>query len=291
VTDPLAQLAAQLLAQEAWTEAVASASQAGLVAASSDGTIEWINPLGAALAFKTAEDLIGQPVKSLIPAFPRSGDAVANIGGAPPEAFEAWVARKDRVAVPIRLSVVRVLRRGEELFVGGFHSIGQQLETEQQLRESEGRFGTLVQRAPDGLLVIQEGRIAFSNPALAGLLGPVEGRDVADLFHARVRDELAQWIRRAGWGETVRTVETPTLHAGGEEGFADTVWVRIEFEGRPAVLGILRDATEVRGMRVQLAQADRLASLGVLTSSPTSTRFRRFGAPPASSPRCSSTCS
>ena len=266
MTDPLGQLASQLLAQEAWTEAVAAASQAGLVAVSAEGRIEWINPLGATLGSRTPEECIGQPVKQLIPAFPRSGDAVANIGGAPPEAFEAWVARKDRVAVPIRLSVVRILRSGEELFVGGFHSIGRQLETEQQLRESEGRFGTLVQRAPDGLLVVQDGRIVFGNPALGELLGDVEGRAVAEMFHARVREDLFQWIRRAGWGETVRTVESPTLHSSGEERFADTVWVRIEFEGRPAVLGILRDATEVRGMRVQLAQSDRLASLGVLAA-------------------------
>jgi len=266
VTDPLAQLAAQLLAQEAWTEAVASASQAGLVAVSARGILEWINPLGAALASKPAEECVGQPVHLLIPAFPRAGDAVANVGGAPPKPYEAWIARKDRVAVPIRLSVVQVVRRGEALYVGGFHSIGRQLETEQQLRESEGRFGTLVQRAPDGLIVLQDGEIMFGNPALVELLGEVDGRRVADLFDASVREELADWIRRAAMGETVRTIETPAVYSSGAPRFADAVWVRIEFEGRPAVLGILRDATEVRDMRVQLAQADRLASLGVLAA-------------------------
>ncbi len=264
--DPLEELAGQLLAQEAWTDAVTEASGAGLVSVTADGRIEWINAGGAAMCERTVEQCLGEPIAALIPAFPSAADDVIEAGQARPERYPAWIAAPGRVAVPIRLAAVRVRRGRQSILVGGFYPIGELLDVEQQLRESEGRFDALVQRSPDGLVVVQGRRVVFANPALEGLVGDAIGRETQTLFGPNVQDDVADWVRRAESGETVRTMETMVVHPDGEPRFVDGVWTRIEFEGAAAVLGILRDATEVRRMRVQLAQADRLASLGVLAA-------------------------
>ena len=263
------QLVGLLLAQEAWTDAVLAATGAALVGADEDGTISFANGIALELSGHTSDDVIGQPARSLIPAWPERGQDPAS--GQPIEGWEAWVARADRTTLPIRLSVVRVQRGSEWVDVGAFHPIQALLETEQMLREAEGRFETLVQRAPDGLLVAIKGQIAFANPALAEVLGydsgeQLVGRPLSDLPEGAVRETVAHSAARALAGETVHDVELPVRHREGEPRYVDAVWVRTEFEGNPAVLGMWRDATSIRQMRFQLTQADRLSNLGLLAA-------------------------
>jgi signal transduction histidine kinase/CheY-like chemotaxis protein len=137
VTDPVDGLAAELLDQEAWTEAVTAAGQAGLVSVTPDGQIEWINRVGAMLASKTPTECVGLPIDALIPAFPPGGAAVVDADGPAPETFEAWMVRKDRMTVPIRLSVVRVQRAGRTVLVGGFHSIRRVRQMRLQLAQAD----------------------------------------------------------------------------------------------------------------------------------------------------------
>ena len=262
--DPLAALAAQLLAAEAWNDAVVDVTGAGLIAVDGDGLVAWVNDLGAQLAERPPAECVGRPVRDLIPAFP-------TVPEPDPVPFAAWVAGPKRNAIPIELTVVRVRRGGDVLLLGGFHGIAGLLETEQQLRESEGRFTALVTGAPDGLVVVARRSIVFANPAMAAMLGAerpdrLVGRPLEEVVAPAVLDQVVESVREAFSGEVRRDVELPLVRPDGVGLYVDAVWVRIEFEGGPAVLGMLRDTTGLRQMRVQLAQADRLASLGLLAA-------------------------
>lgn len=262
--EALSLLASQLLAQEAWSNAVQEVSGSGLVAVDGEGAIRWINEVGSELAGRSTDDCVGLPVRELIPPFPERVEADSS-------PFPAWIAGPERTVIPIELAVVKVTRGEQPLLLGGFHGIAGLLETEQQLRESEGRFDALVRGAPDGLVVVAGGEIIFANPAICEILGfadtsHVVGRPLEQIVASASTTQIIRSVQQAYRGATTRDVELALVRHGGGERWVDAVWVRIEFEGGPAVLGILRDATELRQMRVQMAQTDRLANLGLLAA-------------------------
>jgi len=134
----------------------------------------------------------------------------------------------------------------------------------QQLGASEERYRRLLERIQDGVLIIQDGRLAYANAHFGAMLGePVAslvGRPFAELVPpedgAELRERYERWEASQGVPgplETrVRTAAGTTL----------TVSVRagsVEFEGRRAVIATLRDITRQREMEQEVkAHAGRL---------------------------------
>lgn len=140
---------------------------------------------------------------------------------------------------------------------------------EQALRESEERYGLIFESAADGIGVLQDGRFAIGNESLKRLLGGSMNGHTPDKpfeeYIAPHHRKLATRYSSVQGGEPLRgqRTEVQLMTAGGELG----PWVEIhgsaiEFEGRPALLVVLRDVTERRQSE---ADAERLANHDSLT--------------------------
>jgi len=110
----------------------------------------------------------------------------------------------------------------------------------------------VLDRAPDGILLHQAGRIVAATPRAAGLLGHCT---VASLIGVPVPDELH---------ETVGELRL-TLPDG--ERVVEAVRVPVTHNGGPAELVLIRDLTEQRILQAKLTQSDRLATVGTLAAS------------------------
>ena len=144
--------------------------------------------------------------------------------------------------------------------------------TEEALRRSEASFRALIELLPDGVVVHRNGRILYVNPEGVTRLGydvasELVGRPVADIIHPDDRAEVAGRLARiAATGKPLEMREDRFLKRDGSIGLAEVVALQVMFDGASAIVALSRDVTEQKQLQTQLAQADRLARMGLLAA-------------------------
>src|SRR5580692_10816287 len=130
-------------------------------------------------------------------------------------------------------------------------------------RVDQAGFRTLVENAPDGIVVSRDGIILYANRAAATLLGH---DDLSQLVRKSVEIMRQRIEHMAATGERLVPREYPARRRDGTEITAEIASAIIEYDGKPAVLAYCRDVTDRTRLRAQLAHADRLAALGTMAA-------------------------
>lgn len=133
-------------------------------------------------------------------------------------------------------------------------------QAELAMQESEARYRTVVESAPDAILILVDQRIAMVNPAsvrifLANSDQELLGRDIWSLTSPRSHPLLRQRIQHAlqpGGANPIAEVEL--LRLDGTTFPVDGVSVSVEYQGRRAVHVMMRDATPRRQAETLLRQ-------------------------------------
>jgi two-component system, sensor histidine kinase and response regulator len=117
---------------------------------------------------------------------------------------------------------------------------------------------TLLEAMGDGVFIAQDHRFVFANAALPAMLGHTPASFAGLPFSAVVApDHLALWTQRfearVGTGEEPRRhYELQFLARDGQALWVELRANRMLHEGRPAVLGIVRDISERKGVDAAL---------------------------------------
>ncbi len=130
----------------------------------------------------------------------------------------------------------------------------------QALRRSEQRYRTVIEKVGVGVVVVQDGRMVFVNPALERTVGHPRSYLLAQPFSATVHpDDVAGMVRRHQRRLRGEPVEEQygfrIVTQAGEVRSLELSAVLIEWEDRPATLMFVVDATA----RLQAENAQRLA--------------------------------
>jgi len=135
-----------------------------------------------------------------------------------------------------------------------------------QVREAEKRYRRLLERVQDAVLVIQEGRLAYANPALAAMMGEspsgLLGLDVQSLVPPAYRRELWEQYRRWQTGQVSEAFETRLSTRKGEALLVSVRAGSLDVEGARVVVATLRDITRER--RLEREIKDRAGSLSAI---------------------------
>ncbi len=118
-----------------------------------------------------------------------------------------------------------------------------------RLRENETKYRDLVERASDGITIIQDDIIRYANPQIAKLGGysqrEVIGKSFAQFVHPTQRETMTDTLRRRLRGEKVIPVyETVLLRRDGSPLEVEISAGVIPYEGRPADLVLVRDISQ-----------------------------------------------
>lgn len=131
--------------------------------------------------------------------------------------------------------------------------------------ERQDRYRQLIEWIPDALVVIQDGKNVFVNPAAVALANESSREKVQESSmltyitpedQKKVVDRVKDVMKGAEPGGIV-------VHAKKSDGtpmMVESHDIRIEWEGRPAVLIMLRDITDIVEKEEHLKEFDRLKS-------------------------------
>ncbi len=132
---------------------------------------------------------------------------------------------------------------------------------EEALRESETKYSTLAENSHTGIYIDQDGKIVFANSQFAEIYGysKEEAINIESwrLVHPDDRD-LTNAVR----AKRLRGEAAPAEYeARGLTRNGETIWVkrrnrRIEYQGRPAILGNIIDVTEQKRAEEELRKTN-----------------------------------
>ncbi|HEC23961.1 MAG TPA: PAS domain S-box protein [Chloroflexi bacterium] len=135
---------------------------------------------------------------------------------------------------------------------------------EERLRESEARFRIIAESSLVGVYIVQDEVLLYINPALAQMFGYrpeeiIERLGPLDLVHPDDRDLVRRNIRRRIEGE-IREIRYTFrgLHRNGGTIYCEVLGRRVEYRGRPAIIGTLIDITRRRQSEEELRYRDAI---------------------------------
>ena len=133
--------------------------------------------------------------------------------------------------------------------------------SEEALRESEERYRQLVEISPDAVIIHQEGKITFLNPAALVMLGVMDsneilGKNVLEIIHPDYRDAVRNNIEKDLSGNMTPPIELQLLRGDGSSVIVEGRGVKTTINGKPAIQVAIRDITERKRIETELRESE-----------------------------------
>lgn len=253
-----------------------------------DGKLQYANPAVARIFGYEIDELIGAEIPGDM-AHPDDKDKVTEFirrrieGEAESLQYSFRAVRKDGRVIHCECWGRAVTRDGRPAIVGTILDTTERQEARQALVESEALFRGVAEKSPDLILILQNERVVYANPALEHSLGQslneILGPDfdffqiVPDEWAGVLRDSFAKQLG----GDEVEACEYQILARSGERHDLVQNTRLINYQGDLAVLLIATDITErkraerereelLRSEREQRLLAQTLARVGLSLS-------------------------
>jgi PAS domain S-box-containing protein len=142
--------------------------------------------------------------------------------------------------------------------------------SEAALRESEERYHKLVESSPDTIAIHSEGKIVFTNPAGAKLLGAANseqliGKEIIDFVHPDYQEQVKEQIQQMKEErEDVPLIEEKFVRLDGSVIDVEISATPFIHQGKHGMQVIIRDITEKKKLETQFLRAQRMESIGTL---------------------------
>jgi PAS domain S-box-containing protein len=265
------QAEALLLESEENFRALAENAYDGILISTGEGRNAYANRRVAEMSGYSTEELLRMQLsdlahpderKKLQDLFQRrlSGEAVL-------ERYETIMLRKDGTHVPAELGAALTTWRGQPAVMQFIRDITDRRRAEQALYESEEKYRNLVERASDGIALIQDNVVRYANQRLAEMGGwsasEVVGKPFIEYVRPDERARVVQRYQRRLRGEAVpSSYETVLRGKDGSSVHAELSAGVVSYEGKPTDLVVVRDITERKRAEAELA--DRNARLRMM---------------------------
>ena len=261
--------------------AVVDTAISGVILIDARGCVLMFNPACEKLFEYSADEVIGQNVKMLMPAsyredhdryldnFHRTGvRKIIGIGR------EVQGQRKDGSTFPIDLAVGEAKQDGASIFVGIIHDLTERERVGKALREAAARLKAVVETAVDGVILIDaRGCVMMFNPACERLFkfhaDEIIGQNVKVLMPAPYRAEHDSYL--SNFHNTgVRKIIGIGREVTGQRKDGTTFPMDLSVgeaiqDGESIFVGIIHDLTERKKTEEQLVQAQKMEMVGQLS--------------------------
>lgn len=248
-----------------------------------EGHLTFVNQRFCQLQEKTATELVGQTTSGIYP--PEiAGKYMAD---------DRWVIETGKTLETIenhpipsgemlKVQIIKTPLRDADSHILGiqgiFWDITDRIQAEQALRESEEKYRNLVERAHDGICILQNTEIKYLNTQLASMCGyhpdDVLDTEFAVYVHAdEVEFITDQYERHMSGAEPTQHYESALMHRDGHRIEVEVNAGLIRYDGQRASLVFVRDITArkeaERALRERdetLAHVSRLTTMGEMVA-------------------------
>lgn len=234
----------------------------------------WADARVAELFGSTPPALLGRPANEGLP--PEAACAVSELlaagAGQAARVFDVTLTVDEDAEVRVRLALRRAELEGEPVVVRCFSRTLGPHALERALQQSDRRFRELLDAAPDAVVLVQDGLVAYANAAALAIgghrsLDELMGTPIVERVHP---DDLDKVRRRVDAAIRLQQQNPPTelrfTRPDGSSVPVELVSIPTEWEGRPALLAIGRELTRRREAWAESIQADRLSAVGTLAA-------------------------
>lgn len=141
---------------------------------------------------------------------------------------------------------------------------------EHTAQESSARYQQVTENSPTGIIMLRDGKIAYTNPAFTGFSGstPAElaGKDLLTLVHEKDRAEFFRFISAKGDMDAPAEIgECRFIAKNGEERLGAIFLTHIVQQDEPALLINLVDITEREKLKERI-EKDKEQRRGIISS-------------------------
>lgn len=193
--------------------------------------------------------------------------------------YQARMLRIDGTAFPVQMDVVCVHdEAGKPVYrIATMQDITERMESQSALRESEERFRSVVESAPDAIFIQTDGFFEYLNHRALTLFGATAlsemvGRRVIDMIHPDHRAQVAERIHQLNEiQQSVPALEEQILRLDGTAVDVEASAVPFFFAGHHGALVFLRDISRRKQsekdraeLELQLFQSQKIESIGRL---------------------------
>ncbi|MEE8320076.1 MAG: PAS domain S-box protein, partial [bacterium] len=176
--------------------------------------------------------------------------------------------KKDGSLVYVDISTMRIDFEGKTARLALCKDLTEEIKTKESLLESEAQYRMLVENADASIMIVQDDKIRYANPISEEVFGytfkELLKLSFSELIHADDREVVVDHYRRRLSGEEVHPDSFKLLDNEGNVKWVFLTAAKIEWQGEPATLNILRDVSEHKSMEAELHRAQKLESTGIL---------------------------
>ncbi len=155
----------------------------------------------------------------------------------------------NKIPIDIHMKPIKEEEGRIVAILGIARDITERKKVEETLRESEKKYATLVEKARDGVVIIQDGICKFTNYAVEKITGysreELVGKPLFDKIIAEDKEQVVERYKLRLENKDVPSVyNVRILCKNGAVKDVEISAALIPYDSRPAVLSILRDLTE-----------------------------------------------
>jgi PAS domain S-box-containing protein len=253
-------------AQEAYRAVVENSLQGLQII--QEGRKVFVNPAYAEMVGYTKEELLAlSPEQTLDLVHPEDRELVGKhyrdrIAGRPAsQRYEFRIIRKDGSVRWVETFASRIEYQGSPASQLAMIDITERKQAEEALRESEEKYREVVERANDGIAIIQDGSIKYVNPVVAQMWGgpghELMGTPFTEYIDPDELPKVADRYNRRMQGEDIPSIyETVLRRKDGGRAYVELNAGIITYQGNRADLLFVRDITERKQAEETLRESE-----------------------------------
>ena len=232
-------------------------SPVGLFRSSLDGAITEVNPAMASMLGFASPAELKQHFRSMLDVYAEPSERQLLVERALRDgAFSHHETKVHDAQGNVRWvsTNVRLTRDANDApahFTGSALDVQDRREMQQALISSENKYRTLVEQSHVGVFILDDGKLAYANGALSGMLGFETGELVGCDYHDLLAPESGGSVPSlraadADGDEATRDFESCLLHRNGQRVYAQVSIWPVQVDGHRQLTGTVIDITRQR---------------------------------------------
>ncbi|WP_406657429.1 PAS domain S-box protein [Methanolobus sp. ZRKC2] len=167
---------------------------------------------------------------------------------------------KKGTLLPAEIGLSFIHHESEPAIMMNVRDISERKQAEKQLRDSEKKYSTLVEKSNDGIIIVQDDILVFANMKFCDITGFSKIEILRRPFENFLPQEYRQIVLRRFRKGLEKNRETPLkyeIELLSKEGINTPAEINsslIEHEGKPAIMAILRDITDQKNKERKLLE-------------------------------------